>query len=60
MINLKNDYCGICHHKILEALQRESNSVYVGYGLDAASLEAENKIKKPLDLSDSNGLNWCI
>jgi threonine aldolase len=46
MINLKNDYCGICHHKILEALQRESNSVYVGYGLDTASLLAEDKIKK--------------
>ena len=46
MINLRNDYCGVCHHRILAALYKKANNVYVGYGLDNESKEAENKIKK--------------
>ena len=45
MINLRNDYCGVCHPKILEALSKKSNQVYVGYGLDEESKVAEAKIK---------------
>ncbi len=46
MINLRNDYCGVCHPKILDSLVKKSQNVYVGYGLDSESKEAENKIKK--------------
>ncbi len=45
MINLRNDYCGVCHPKILEALYKKSKNVYVGYGLDEESKSAESKIK---------------
>lgn len=45
MINLRNDYCGVCHPKILEALCSKSKNTYVGYGLDNESIEAESKIK---------------
>lgn len=54
MINLRNDYCGICHPKILEALQKESTKAFVGYGLDSASIEAENKIKKLINNMDAS------
>ncbi len=46
MINLRNDYCGVGHPRILDALYKKANNVYVGYGLDTESKEAENKIKK--------------
>ena len=46
MINLRNDYCGVCHPKILDALVKKSTNVYVGYGLDHESISAENKIKE--------------
>lgn len=46
MINFRNDYCGVCHPKILEAICKKSQNTYVGYGLDSESKEAENKIKK--------------
>ena len=45
MINLRNDYCGVCHPKIMEALYNKSKNTYVGYGLDSESINAENKIK---------------
>ena len=45
MINLRNDYCGVCHPKIMEALYNKSKNTYVGYGLDSESINAEKKIK---------------
>ena len=51
MINLRNDYCGICHPKILEALQKASTKAFVGYGLDSPLLYFADF------LYDTNGLN---
>lgn len=48
MINLKNDYCGIAHHKILERLCDLNKKIYVGYGLDDHSNYAKSLIKKEL------------
>ena len=46
MVNLRNDYCGICHPKILEALTKKSCNFYTGYGMDNETALAETKIKK--------------
>ena len=46
MVNLRNDYCGVCHPKILEALTKKSSNFYTGYGMDNETAEAEIKIKK--------------
>ena len=54
MINLRNDYCGVCHPKILEALCSKSKNTYVGYGLDNESIEAENKIKMLINNSNAS------
>ena len=54
MINLRNDYCGICHPKILNALVKKSTNVYVGYGLDSESSEAEYKIKQLINNNDAS------
>ena len=54
MINLRNDYCGVCHPKVLDALIKKSTNVYVGYGLDTESSEAENKIKKLINNNDAS------
>lgn len=54
MINLRNDYCGVCHPKILEALCNKSHNTYVGYGLDAESIIASNKIKELINNVDAN------
>ena len=54
MINLRNDYCGVCHPKVLDALVKKSTNVYVGYGLDTESSEAENKIKKLINNNDAS------
>lgn len=48
MIYLRNDYCGICHYKILEALNENINNVYNGYGLDENSKKAEELIIKKI------------
>lgn len=48
MIYLRNDYCGICHTKILETLNENINSVYNGYGLDENSKTAEELIIKKI------------
>lgn len=49
MINFRNDYCGIGHEKILDALIKYKNKTYVGYGLDERSKNAELLIKKEID-----------
>ena len=46
MVNLRNDYCGICHPKILEALTKKACNFYTGYGMDNETALAEIKIKK--------------
>ena len=40
-----NDYCSICHPKILEALSKLNDEQNVAYGLDKHSLQAESYIK---------------
>ena len=52
MINLRNDYCGICHKKVLENLNKYSNDDFLGYGLDEHSLKAKELIKKELGRDD--------
>lgn len=54
MINLRNDYCGICHPKVLDALVKKSTNVYVGYGLDTESSEVEYKIKQIINNNDAS------
>lgn len=54
MINLRNDYCGVCHPKILQALVNKANNVYVGYGLDEETISAENKIKTLINNFDAS------
>lgn len=44
MINFRNDYSGIAHEKILEAMMQNKYSTYVGYGLDEVSKCAEELI----------------
>lgn len=53
MINLRNDYCGVAHKKILEALLKEANNNFVGYGLDEISKEAEEIIKNKIGCQDA-------
>ena len=52
MINLRNDYCGICHKKVLEKLNKYANDDFLGYGLDEHSLKAKELIKKELGRDD--------
>ena len=52
MINLRNDYCGICHKKVLEKLNKYANDDFLGYGLDDHSLKAKELIKKELGRDD--------
>lgn len=54
MINFRNDYCGVCHPKVLEALCEKSKNVYVGYGLDTETNEATLKIKKLIKNDNAN------
>lgn len=49
MINLRNDYCGIAHYKVLEKINKYANDVFVGYGLDEHSINASKLIKKELN-----------
>ena len=52
MINLRNDYCGICHKKVLEKLNKYANDDFLGYGLDENSSKAKELIKKELGRDD--------
>ena len=47
-INFRNDYCGIAHKDILQALIENENNSYVGYGLDEQSEQAKKLIQKEL------------
>lgn len=48
MINLKNDYCGIAHKKVLEKLLSYQDCAFNSYGLDHVSENAKQAIKKVL------------
>lgn len=48
MINLKNDYCGIAHKKVLEKLLSYQNESFNSYGLDDVSIHAKELIKAKL------------
>lgn len=54
MINLKNDYCGIAHPKILEKLKENNQQTYIGYGLDDASNRAVAIIKNKFQCDASD------
>ena len=54
MINLRNDYCGIAHYKVLEKLGKHANDVFVGYGLDEHSKRASELIKKEMAYDDAD------
>lgn len=54
MINLKNDYCGIAHPKILEKLMQNSNNKFNGYGLDDASSYATELIRKTIKCENAD------
>lgn len=53
MVFLKNDYCGICHEKILENIQRYKQEKFVGYGLDKVTKKVEEKIKNLINNPDA-------
>lgn len=59
MINLRNDYCGICHPKILEALFKYQDDTFVGYGLDEHTKNAENIIRNLIE-NQSAGVYFTI
>lgn len=48
MINLKNDYNGLGHEKVLDFLLAHKDEKFVGYGEDDASKEAKALIKKEI------------
>lgn len=48
MINLKNDYCGIAHPKVLEKLIQNQTNKFNGYGLDDASSYSTELIRKTI------------
>ena len=52
MINLKNDYCGIAHPKVLEKMMDFSKEYFNGYGLDVISDKAKELIKKEIGMND--------
>ena len=52
MINLKNDYCGIAHPKILEKMMLYSKENFNGYGLDIISDKAKELIKKEIGVDN--------
>ena len=53
MINLRNDYCGICHPKILEKLVEYQSKTFVGYGLDEISDKAKDIIREKINQKDA-------
>lgn len=54
MINLKNDYCYIAHHKILEKMMALENEANPGYGEDKHSENAKRIILKLVDNPNSD------
>ena len=52
MLNFRNDYCAIAHPKIFIELEKHLKDTYVGYGLDTASTEAKDVIKKEIGCND--------
>ena len=52
MINLKNDYCGIAHPKVLKKLIELQENKFEVYGLDILSEQAKDLIKR--DLKNNN------
>ena len=54
MFNLRNDYCTICHPKILDALNNHRHLNYVGYGLDSESKLAQDLIKTEIGLPNAD------
>ena len=52
MINLKNDYCGIAHSKVLKKLVELQENKFEVYGLDVITEQAKDLIKK--DLKNNN------
>lgn len=59
MINLKNDYCGIAHPKVLEKLLALQNDCFNSYGLDTISDKAKELIKKELH-NDSVDIHFMV
>ena len=59
MINLKNDYCGIAHPKVLEKLLAVQNDRFNSYGLDTISDKAKELIKKELH-NDSVDIHFMV
>lgn len=59
MINLKNDYCGIAHPKVLEKLLALQNDRFNSYGLDTISDKAKELIKKELH-NDSVDIHFMV
>lgn len=53
MINLKSDYVGIAHPKILQKMNELQFNTYEGYGLDQISIDAEVAIKKEINSPNS-------
>lgn len=53
MLNFRNDYSGIAHEKILEAMLANKYTTYVGYGLDEVSKYAEELILQKVNNNDS-------
>ena len=54
MINLRNDYCYIAHHKVLEKMLSLENEVNLGYGEDKHSENAKRMILNLIDNPNSD------
>lgn len=54
MINLRNDYCYIAHHKVLEKMLSLENEVNLGYGEDKHSKNAKRMILNLIDNPNSD------
>lgn len=59
MINLKNDYCGIAHPKVLNKFIELQNETFEVYGLDHISNKAKELIKKDLK-NDSVDIHFVV
>lgn len=59
MINLRNDYSGIAHPKVLSKLQELNEETFIGYGLDEYSKKAEKYIKEVIKC-DSADIHFLV
>ena len=59
MINLRNDYCYIAHPRVLENMQKFSNDINVGYGLDSHSQRAKELIRREIG-SFNNDIHFLV